>query len=106
MWGLESTKELVFGVSESLSDSLLYSGAREVNFLDLLKRAIFFPISWMISLDNHERFCLLGIEVEGMHLCMISRNTLHQLFQEIVTWVAINKDVGGVKVAIGEKFIC
>ena len=31
-----------------------------------------------------------------MHLCMISRNTLHQLFQEIVTWVAINKDVGGV----------
>jgi len=41
-----------------------------------------------------------------MHLCMISRKALHQLFQEIVTWVAINKDVGGVKVAIGEKFIC
>ena len=83
--GRERTKELVLGVSEMTAFlSLLYSGAREGDFLDIVKKALFFLISWIISMDNHRRFHLLGNEAIGMHLYMISRKALHQSFQEIL----------------------
>ena len=83
--GRERTKELVLGVSEMTAFlSLLYSGAREGDFLDIVKKALFFLISWIISMDNHRRFHLLGNEALGMHLYMISRKALHQSFQEIL----------------------
>jgi len=63
--------------------SLVYSGAREGDFLDIVKKALFFLISWIISMDNHRRFHLLGNEALGMHL-YISRKALHQSFQEIL----------------------
>ena len=62
--------------------SLLYSGAREGDFLNIVKKVLFFLISWIISIDNHRRFHLLGNEALGMHL-YISRKALHQSFQEI-----------------------
>ena len=64
--------------------SFLYCGIREGYTLDLLKRAFLFLISWIILLDNHGRFLLLGSEALGMHLCMTSRKALHQLFQEVL----------------------
>ena len=64
--------------------SFLYCEIREGYTLDLLKRAFLFLISWIILLDNHGRFLLLGSEALGMHLCMTSRKALHQLFQEVL----------------------
>ena len=97
--GLESTKNLVSETLITALFRLLYSGARDGDMFDLPERAIFF----LTSLDNHGRFHLLGSVALGIHLCMISRKALHQLFQEILGLV-INKDVRGVKG--GEKFIC
>ena len=64
--------------------TFLYFGIREGHTLDLLNRVFLFLISWMILLDNHGRFLLLGSEALGIHLCMTSRKALHQLFQEVL----------------------
>jgi len=75
--GLESTKELLLGVSEMTAFlSFLYSGAREGDFLDILKKAFFFLIGWIIKES-------LAPIIPGN------------------TWVAVNKDVRGVGVKIG-----
>ena len=52
--GRERTKELVLGVSEMTAFlSLLYSGAREGDFLDIVKKALFFLIRfpWITTED-------------------------------------------------------
>ncbi len=48
----------------------------------------------MIFLDSHERFRLLDNEALGMHLCMISRKVLHQLFLEILRLLYLSMSQG------------
>ena len=38
----------------------------------------------MIFLDNHGRLRLLGNDALGMHICMMSRKALLQLFHEVL----------------------